>query len=134
MDHTTTEMFAQFVYSPDLSYDELHEKEDGITTFTEALLARFGGTFINFEPVGDALHAQCVFQKFSEETAHELCDALVPLMDHGVEARFFFVRKTLVLVSLYTLSEGVWQEAQMQLPDAGPIGGLLRRQAMGKRP
>ena len=134
MAYTTTEMFAQFVYSPDLSYDELHERESGIKTFTEELLTHLGAAFINFEPIGDALHAQCVFQKFSEDSAHNVCDSLVTLMDNGVEARLFFVRKNLALVSLYTLAEGTWQEAQLQLPAAGPIGKLLRKQALEKLP
>ncbi len=125
VDLVATEMFAQFVYSPELTYDDLHSREDELRAFTEALLIKRGAEFINFEPMGDTLHAQCVFKGYGEDIGHGLCEDLAPLMDTMMEGRLLFVQKDLQLLSLYTLSQKTWQEATLTLPMAGPIGRSL---------
>ena len=123
-----TELFAHFVYSQELSYDDLLAREDELKSQVEALLQESGGEFIHFEAMGDALHAQCVFQEYGEELFHGICATIAPRMDGHVEARLLFVSKDLECLHLYAASDKKWHEAVLQLPMAGPLGEVLRKE------
>ncbi len=128
MRYTKADMFAQFMYSPKLSYEELYEKEASIKEFTEKLLARAGARFANFEALGDALYVHCVFTDFDEDLAHKLCDELAIHMDSSLEGRVLFVRRDFSVLGFYALAEQKWQEAVLQPPFAGNIGKSIARQ------
>ena len=101
-------------------------REETLKTATDAAFAEAGGEFIHFEPMGDTLHAQCALSVYEEDTFHSICQALLPHIDALVEARLLCVSKSLDLLHLYTICNGVWQEACLRLPMAGPLGETLR--------
>jgi hypothetical protein len=125
MAHKATEFFAQFVYSLDLSYHSLLEREGELKTTAAAILEQHGGEFIHFEEIGDTMRAQCIFEPYEEALFHNVCDALAPHMDDVVEARLLFVNKDLNFLHIYTISRGIWQECCLQLPETGPLGRSL---------
>ncbi len=133
MRYSTADLFAQFMYSSKLSYEDLYEKESSIKAFTLELLAKHGARFANYEAMGDALHVHCVFDSFDEELAHSLCDALAPHMDSTLEGRLLFVCRDFSVFGFYTLAETKWQEAMMQLPFAGEIGKNIARQHLNTK-
>ncbi|MDR2489468.1 MAG: hypothetical protein LBD42_08265 [Desulfovibrio sp.] len=128
MAHKATEFFAQFIYSLDLSYHSLLEREGELKTGFTAILEQYGGEFIHFEEIGDTMRAQCVFDEYEEELFHNICDELAPWMDAFVEARLLFVNKDLSFLHIYTVSDGNWQESCLKLPEAGPLERAVREE------
>lgn len=130
MAHNATELFAQFVYSPDLSYHSLMERESELKTAVTGILEQYGGEFIHFEEMGDTMRAQCAFARYEEDLFHDLCDDIAPHMDSFVEARLLFVNKDLDTLHIYAISNGNWRESCLSLPDAGPLTReLLERES-----
>ena len=127
----TSELFVQCMYSPDLSYETLHEREDALTAMLHTLFARFDARAISFTPDEDALQAQCEVPAHMENECHEFCEALAPLLEEGIEGRLLFVRKDLELISLYSIANGAWRECCMTPPPAGEIGEALRKKNLG---
>lgn len=131
------EIFAHFVYGPDLTYDELMGREEALKALVGEVFTQAGGDFIHFEPMGDTLHAQCALSVCEEDTFHAICQGLLPQMDSHVEGRLLGVSKSLDHLYLYTLSNGAWQEACLALPMAGALGTALRKasdKVSGKTP
>jgi hypothetical protein len=124
MAHYMTELFAHILYSPNLSYHDLLDREEELKGFLGLLLETHGGEFLQFEAQGDALLVQCVFPGYGEDLFHALCDALAERMLGDTETRLLFVSKDLTLLHLYILSQGRWQESLLSLP-LGPIGKTL---------
>ncbi len=125
-----SELFAHFVYSPEMSYHELLDKEEELKIFYSRLVEEHNGEFLHFEAVGDALRAQNVFADHDEERFHVFCDDLAPAMEGHVEGRLLFVSKELDFLHIYHLSDGQWQESTIFMP-LGPIGRRL--QTMDKK-
>ena len=125
MARNATEFFAQFVYSPELSYDGLLERESDLKASVTAILEQYGGEFIHFEEMGDTMRAQCAFAKYEEDLFHDICDDIAPKMDSFVEARFLFVSKDIDLLHVFVLNNGRWQESCLRLPEAGPLSRAL---------
>ncbi len=122
----TCEIFVHIVYSPELSYYELMDREEALKTLVDSILFEAGGEYIHFEPSGDTLRAQCSLPAFAEDVFHSVCDKLLPGLDEHLEAKLLFVSKNLESLFLYTISRGKVQEACIDLPPAGPLGHLLR--------
>ena len=125
MAQNATELFAQFVYSLELSYHSLLEREAELKTVFSAILERCGGEFVHFEEMGDTMRAQCVFAKYEDDLFHDICDDIAPHMDSFVEARLLFVNKDLECLHFFAISNGSWQECCLCLPETGPIGRAL---------
>lgn len=121
-----SELFAQCIYSPDLSYEQLLALEADMKLELNKILEERGGEFIHFEELGDTLRVQCVFAESEENLFHSVCEEIAPLMDGTVEARLLFVDKDLEGVSFYVVNRGEWQEGFVSLPPAGPITLALR--------
>ncbi len=133
MAQNATELFAQFVYSLELSYHSLMEREAELKIFFAEVLEQNGGEFIHFEEMGDTMRAQCAFLKYEDELFHDICDDIAPHMDSFVEARLLFVNKDLDALHVFTISNGSWQECCLSLPETGPIGrALLDRDDRGR--
>ncbi len=125
MARNATELFAQFVYSVELSYDSLMERESELkTSFTE-ILEQHGGEFIHFEEMGDTMRAQCAFARYEEDLFHDICDDIAPQMDSFVEARFLFVDKDVNSLHIFVINNGKWKESCLRLPEAGPLSRAL---------
>jgi hypothetical protein len=114
------EMFCRFVYSPELSYDDLLTLEASLKIDLTGILGGYGGEFIHFEETGDAVRVQCVFPAYNEELFHVLCDRIAPLTDGRTEAAILFVDKDLELLHMYALHDGTWRECCLRLPAPGP--------------
>ena len=125
-----TELLAQFVYSLELSYDDLIACEEDLKAKATVFFEQNGGEFIQFEAMGDTLRAQCLFLNYDETLFHQLCEDLLPLINGDIEARLLFVNKDLESLHLYTLTHGKWQECCMMLPVAGPLGHALREEQL----
>lgn len=128
MTRYAAELYIQFVYSLELSYDELLELEAELKLAVAGILEENTGEFMHFEGMGDTMRTQCVFLEYKEALFHAVCDALAPLMDGRVEARLLFVNKDLDGVHFYAVSRGAWRECGMALPPAGPLAAALREQ------
>jgi hypothetical protein len=128
MVHKATELFAQFVYSLELSYHSLLERETELKAAVAGIWEQHGGEFIHFEEMGDTMRAQCSFVDYAEELFHDICEAVAHYMDSFVEARLVFINKNLETLHIYTISNYSWQECCLRLPDTGPLGlALLER-------
>lgn len=125
MAQNATELFAQFVYSLELTYDSLLEREGELKSEFAVILEQNGGEFIHFEEMGDTMRVQCAFAQYAEELFHDICEDLAPLMDGFVEARLLFVDKDLETMHIFTVSNGNWQESCLRLPDSGPLAKAL---------
>lgn len=125
MAQNATELFAQFVYSLDLSYDSLLEREGDLKLEFAAILDQNGGEFVHFEEMGDTMRVQCMFAQYEEKLFHAICDDLAPLMDGFVEARLLFVHKDMETLHIYTVCNRDWQESCLRLPDSGPLARAL---------
>ncbi len=113
------EFFGHFVYSEELSYIGLLEREAALMDAFDRLLRDMDAAHIDFTPTGDALRAQCVFARADEALFHSVCDAIAPLLGDDVEGKLLFVDKNLEHVALYCLAGAVWKEASIALPEAG---------------
>ena len=125
MARNATELFAQFVYSVELSYDSLMERESELKTSFTAILEQHGGEFIHFEEMGDTMRAQCAFARYEEDLFHDICDDIAPQMDSFVEARFLFVDKDVNSLHIFVINNGRWQESCLRLPEAGTLSRAL---------
>ena len=123
------EMFGQFTYGPELSYNELMEAEAFLRREVANTLQEHSAEFVHFEGLGSILRVQCVFRVFGEGLFHALCEAFAPLAKGDIEARFLFVDKNLDKLALYTLSAGQWRESLLDIPPAGPIGKQIQKSA-----
>lgn len=133
MAHYETELFVQCVYSLELSYHDLLEREAELKLAINEALENNGAEFIHFEPMGDTMRAQCMFAAHAEDLFHEICKGLAPHMDGNVEARLLFVHKNLDLLHIYTISKKKWKEACLSLPLSGPIAKALLEQKAAKK-
>lgn len=121
-----TELFIQCVYSLDLSYHDLLEREAALKVELTTILEQSEGEYIHFEVMGDVMRVQCVFPRYAEDVFHALCGRVAPLMDGQVEAKMLFVSKDLDFLHIYTLSKGEWLESCLHVPAAGPLTRALR--------
>ena len=128
MAHHATELFIQCVYSLELSYHELLEKEAALKPAVTRILEEAGGEFIHFEEMGDTMRIQCVLPEYGEELFHPLLEGIARLMDGQVECRVLFVHKDLGFLHIAAVSRGVWQESCLHLPAPGPLTRALRDQ------
>ena len=118
----SVEMFAQFSYGPDMSYNDLMEAEEILRRSVGETLQANAAEFIHFEGRGDTLRVQCAFFDFREGLFHALSERMAPLARGAIEARILFVDKGLDKLALYFLSDGQWRESVLVIPPAGPIG------------
>ncbi len=113
------ELFGHVTYSPNLSYQDVLDREEKLKLEAQVLLSGVDADFIHFEAVGDALRFQCVFTDGGESLFHQICDGLCPMMDNGLAGRLLFVDKDLYTLHYYSLGKGTWQEGTLALPLAG---------------
>ena len=119
-----TELFGQFIYSPDISYDDMLSLEDELKVFVSEKMEEFGGAFLHFESEGDRTFFQCVFSEFDENLFNATASAL-NRTDGKVESKLFFVDKELVSAYFYALSKGKLSGHKVSLPAAGPVDKAL---------
>lgn len=119
------ELFGHIVYSPDLSYHDLLEREDQAKTKVQDALEKASAEFIHFEALGDILRFQCVLPEEDSVVFHAICDELAPFVSDGLDARLLLVDKDLDTVYFYSISGGKWQEGTVGLPPSGYLAPAL---------
>lgn len=112
------ELFGHFIYSLELSYNELLEREAVLLEALDDVLRGMDAAHIEFTPMGDALRVQCQLGKPNEELFHSAAEAIAPLLGQDVEGRLLFVDKDMTALSLYYMAHDSWKEARIELPTA----------------
>lgn len=115
------ELFGHVVYSPDLSYHDLLEREEAMKNTVQGILEKAKGVSIQFEALGDTLRFQCLLPREREEVFHAICDDLAPQVKDGLDVRLLMVDKDLDTLYSYVIASGRWQEALIGLPPAGRL-------------
>lgn len=121
MAYKKIELFGHIVYSPDLSYHDLLEREESVKNMVQEVLESSGGSYIHFEALGDTLRFQCALAEERDEIFHNICDDFAPHVKDGLDARLLIVDKDLDTLYSYSIVNGKWQEAVIGLPAAGRL-------------
>ncbi len=109
------ELFGYFSYDAALSYNELHVFEAEFREALQGVLEQNNADFLQFEPEGDALRIQCVFNNFYEESLHAVCEAVCQVMTPHVRGKFLAVNKDLQDLLVYRLTNNGWSEGIISL-------------------
>jgi hypothetical protein len=116
-----TEFFGYFVYSPELSYEELLRREESFKLAVRDSLSGSEAEFIHFEADGDGLRVQCALKDDNENVFQEICAGIAPHVRNGIDGRLLFVNKNLHALHAYSLYAGEWQEAVIVMPPPGRL-------------
>lgn len=101
------EMFAQFYYSPDLTYDELHQVEEELMRKVDILFTDEGGIHLEFWPNSDSFAVQGQFDEFDKHKFDRMTDLIKAVLPQSVQSRILLVDKTgLENVFIYNLTSG----------------------------
>lgn len=119
MSQFTIELFGHIVYSPDLSYHDLLDREEQAKAKVQDVLEKASAEFIHFEALGDILRFQCALPEQNDAVFHSICDDLAPFVTNGLDARLLLVDRDLNAVYFYTIVNGKWQEATIGFPPPG---------------
>ena len=99
------EMFAQFYYSPDLTYDELHQVEDELMRKVDIIFTDEGGIHLEFWPDSDSFAVQGQFDEFDKRKFDLMSEQLKAALPQTVQSRVLLVDKTgLEKVFIYNLT------------------------------
>ena len=131
MAQAQTEFFGYFIYGPDLTYEELLDREEALKKSLQSILAEIDADYIHFEADGDTLRVQCGLGAKNEDLFHDVCIKIAPFMQNGLDGRLLFVDKDLHMLHAYSLHKGKWQEAVIALP---PPGYLEAEQTPASKP
>lgn len=120
-----TELFGQFIYAPEISYDDLLELEQSIKDFVTSSLEENGAEFVAFESEGDRTFFQCVFQEFDESLFKNVCKPFVGKVNAQMECKLQFVDKMLMSSYFYGINHKNIIAEKFSLKPAGPIDEAL---------
>lgn len=120
-----TEIFGQFIYSPEISYDELLELEDEIKAFITDTLDSAGAEFLAFESEGDRTFFQCVLQDSDEENSEQIAGRFAARLNNTLECKMMFVNKMLDMHFYYAMNHKGIKLEKIILPPAGPMDRAL---------
>lgn len=110
------EMFAHFYYSPKLSYEELHQKEEDILQQVSSLLTRKGAIHLDFVADSDSLAVQCEFDNFDQKLFSHLAEDVKHLLPHDTEGRILFVDKeNLAKIYIYSITPKTVEEREIPI-------------------
>jgi hypothetical protein len=126
------ELFGHIIFTEELSYAELLEKETRIKENLTELFSRTGFAHVHFTPTGDFLLVQGAAVEHDQEVFQEVCAELSQLLDEDVAARLLFVDRFLHSVFFYLLNNETWQESFFEWPL--PDNMLSRRPAPSDAP
>jgi hypothetical protein len=110
------EMFANLIYSDALTYEELIEHEQRLTPELTTYLQEMGGTFIDFQPLGDALYVQCVFAEQDAKIFDDIGEAVAGLAGAHMEGRMMFFGRDLGRLYCFFLADCRCQGGRLSLP------------------
>ncbi len=120
-----TEVFGQFIYSPEISYDELLKLEEDIKSFITDTMESFGAEFLAFESEGDRTFFQGILQERGGELAEKIAAAFTRKLNEHTECKLMFVDKMLCEHHFYALNHKGAKLEKMTMPAAGPLDKAL---------
>lgn len=123
-----TELFGQFIYDPEISYDDLLALEEEVTAFISESLTKHGGSFISFEPEGDRTFFQCAFSEYSEKLFKDVCKTLRSKIGTQTECKLLFVDKMMQASYFFGLNHKNTVAERFTHKVAGPIDKALAAQ------
>jgi len=110
------ELIGVVSYSPELSYAELYELEEGLIVQLRDILTRSGADHLDFWGAGDALQFQCAFP--GEDAAlYGVCDEIIALLPPNVTGRLVSVDKQLTGMNLFCLAPDRWKEEKIEIAE-----------------
>lgn len=121
-----TEVFGQFAYAPEISYEDLLKLEEKLTIFATKTLTDQGAEFIHFESEGDQTFFQCVFSKFDDAFFKKVSKAFAAKTSKQIECKMLFVDKQMGAISLYSMRDKEVSNQKHELPPSGPIDAAIR--------
>ena len=110
------EFFGRFVFSEELSYADLLEKEAQLKEELSGLFVQAGFVHVHFTSTGDFLLMQGVAAEHDQAVFQETCTKVSRLLDEGVEGRLFFVDRFLDSVHFFVLNNKTWRESFLEWP------------------
>jgi hypothetical protein len=120
------EMFANLIYGDALTYEELIGHEQKLTAELTICLQEMGGTFVDFQPLGDALYVQCVFAEQDAKIFDDIGEAVAGLAGAHMEGRLMFFGRDLGRLYCFFLADGKCQGGRLSLPS--PQEGMEKLQ------
>ena len=110
------EMFGNLTYGESLTYEELISREQSLMAEFTAYLQNAGASHIDFQPLGDALYVQCVFDDQDARNFEHLAEALAKLAGRHVEGRMVFLDRELRRIYCFFFVDGSCQGGRLNLP------------------
>ena len=117
------ELFGRFVFAEELSYADLLEKEARLKDDLSGFFVQSGFVHMHFAPTGDFLLMQGMTAEYDSAVFRELCEAVSPLLDEGVEGRLLFVDRFLDAMHCFVLNRETWREVHLEWPLAQDAQG-----------
>lgn len=124
MSRHLAELYAQFSYGEQLSYEELLEIEDRLIAAVQDVLVRAGGEHLDFTPLGDCLMVQCAFEAHRLYVFRKISMHVAGFLPEHVTGRILCVDKRLDASHLYWVQPGRWEEEDRSIPVLPPEGVL----------
>ena len=119
------EMFGNLIYGEDLTYEELIGREQSLMTELTAFLQNKDASYIDFQPLGDALYVQCVFTGQDARNFEEVAAAMARLAGLHIEGRLVFLGRDLGRIYCFFFADGACSGGRLNLP--GPRQGLAQK-------
>ena len=118
------EMFVNLIYGDALTYEDLIGREQSLMVELTAYLQNIGATHIDFQPLGDALYAQCVFVEQDARNFEEVAGTVAQLSGQHVEGRLVFVGRDLGRIYCFFFADESCLGGRLNLP--APRQGLAQ--------
>ena len=111
------EMFAQFYYSPDLTYDELYRLEEELIQKMDIIFSEEGGIHLEFWPDSDSFAVQGQFDEFSRYKFDRMVEQIKTLLPLAVQSRILLVNRAgLDKIFIYNLTRDSREFEEITLP------------------
>lgn len=111
------EMFAQFYYSPELTYEELHQVEEELMHKVDIIFTEDGGVHLEFWPDSDSFATQGQFAEFGKSRFDHMARQISEMLPDSVQARLLLVDKSgLEKVLIYSLTHENVELEEITLP------------------
>ena len=128
MPQAITEMFGNFIYSPELSYNELLVLEGTLKDEISEVLYDNEAEHISYDVSSDSIRIQCSFAQYNEHFFHKICDQILPFLKFNVEGKILFLHRDISTIHIYTIFNGDWQEASIFVPHVSEFEEILNRE------
>lgn len=127
MPQAITEMFANFIYSPEIGYNELLVLEGTLKDEISEVLYANNAEHVSYDVNADSIRIQCSFTQYNEHFFHKICDQILPFLKFNVEGKILFLHRDISSLHIYTIFNGDWQESSIFVPHVSEFEEILSR-------